>query len=89
MRIIPALLALAMGILALALIISSPEASEELLERPSIAAHDLGDDPILDRLWMECSTWNLEACEELQLLSGPLSEYGRFASEILEKADGS
>lgn len=89
MRIIPALLAMMMGLMAILLILEAPEAPEELQERPGIEAHDLGDDPILDRLWMECSTWNLEACEELRLLSGPLSEYGQFASEILEKADGS
>ena len=81
-----ALSAMLLALLALLLGLGSPEASQELQERPSIMAHDLGDDPILDRLWISCSTWNIDACEELELLSGPLSEYHAYARERLEEA---
>jgi hypothetical protein len=82
-----ALSAMLLALLALLLGLGSPEASQELQERPSIMAHDLGDDPMLDRLWMACSTWNMDACDELETLAGPLSEYRALALEMLEEGD--
>jgi len=49
--------------------------------RPDPSAHDLGDDPILDRLWTSCAASNVTACDELARIAPPLSEYARFARE--------
>lgn len=49
--------------------------------RPDPTAHDLGDDPVLDRLWASCAATNVTACDELARIAPPLSEYARFARE--------
>lgn len=68
-------------LLILAALVSACAAPPAQITSVSPTAHDLGDDKRLDQLWVVCAAGNVDACDELERLSPPLSEYRKFALE--------
>lgn len=68
-------------LLIFAALVSACAAPPAQITPVSPTAHDLGDDAHLDQLWAVCASGSADACDELERLSPPLSEYRTFAIE--------